>query len=307
MRDALEAGDVDRLGTMLRDAFEAKKRMNPHIAEHTPIDAMLAHAQEAGASGGKICGAGGGGYLMLYCLPRAPAARARAALEAPGRTVRAVRLVARGRPGPPRGRRLGPLMSRRFVLLDRDGTVDAQTYLVGDKDTDVEAGRRAGVTTVLVLSGEGKAALASGSAPDLVARDLREAASIISTQVRGDRVNPDEVRTRARAYLNATAQTILQVEAGCLEDIVAAAEMLTTCLRGGGKLMICGNGGSAADAQHLATEFVSTLTIDNPRPSIPALALTTDTSLLTADRERLRHRGDVRPPGRRRSDARATS
>ena len=69
MRDSLEAGDPDRLGTMLRDAFEAKKRINPHIAEHTPIDAMLAHAQEAGASGGKICGAGGGGYLLLYCLP----------------------------------------------------------------------------------------------------------------------------------------------------------------------------------------------------------------------------------------------
>ena len=47
-------------------------------------------------------------------------------------------------------------------------------------------------------------------------------------------------------------------------------------------LLICGNGGSAADAQHLATEFVSTLTIDNPRPSIPAVALTTDSSLLTA-------------------------
>ena len=55
---------------------------------------------------------------------------------------------------------------------------------VGDKDSDVEAGRRAGVTTVLVLTGEGEAALADGATPDLVARDLREAASIISAQVR---------------------------------------------------------------------------------------------------------------------------
>ena len=53
-------------------------------------------------------------------------------------------------------------------------------------------------------------------------------------------------------------------------------------LSAGGKILICGNGGSAADAQHLATEFVSTLTTDNVRPSIPAIALTTDTSLLTA-------------------------
>lgn len=80
MRDALESGDPDRLGTMLRDAFEAKKRMNPHIAEHTPIEAMLTLAQEAGASGGKICGAGGGGYLMLYCQPERQGA-VREALE----------------------------------------------------------------------------------------------------------------------------------------------------------------------------------------------------------------------------------
>jgi D-glycero-alpha-D-manno-heptose-7-phosphate kinase len=77
MREALEAGDPDRLGSMLRDAFEAKKRMNPHIAEHTPIEAMLAAAQDAGALGGKICGAGGGGYLMVYAAPQAqPAVRA---------------------------------------------------------------------------------------------------------------------------------------------------------------------------------------------------------------------------------------
>jgi D-glycero-alpha-D-manno-heptose-7-phosphate kinase len=83
MRDALESGDADRVGAMLRDAFEAKKRMNPRIAEHTPIEAMLDAAHEAGASGGKICGAGGGGYLMLYCRPERQAA-VRRAVEALG-------------------------------------------------------------------------------------------------------------------------------------------------------------------------------------------------------------------------------
>ena len=87
---------------------------------------------------------------------------------------------------------------------------------------------------------------------------------------------------RARAYLRTTADTVRRVEEGCLDDIVTAADLLVASLRSGGKLLICGNGGSAADAQHLATEFVSTLTVDNPRPSIPAIALTTDTSLLTA-------------------------
>jgi D-glycero-alpha-D-manno-heptose-7-phosphate kinase len=83
MRDALEAGEPDRLGAMLHEAFEAKKRMNPHIAEHTPIDAMLAAAREAGATGGKICGAGGGGYLMVYAVPEAQPA-VRGALEGLG-------------------------------------------------------------------------------------------------------------------------------------------------------------------------------------------------------------------------------
>jgi len=71
MCDAVESGQIDELGVLLRDAFEAKKRMNPHIAMHTPIEAMLALAQAAGASGGKICGAGGGGYLLFYCRPAA--------------------------------------------------------------------------------------------------------------------------------------------------------------------------------------------------------------------------------------------
>jgi D-sedoheptulose 7-phosphate isomerase len=92
----------------------------------------------------------------------------------------------------------------------------------------------------------------------------------------------DTAREETRRYLTDTSDTVLGVRTECLEDIVAAAGLLTGSLRAGGKLMICGNGGSAADAQHLATEFVSTLTVDNPRPSIPAIALTTDTSLLTA-------------------------
>jgi D-glycero-alpha-D-manno-heptose-7-phosphate kinase len=65
MRDVVERVDLPGLGAMLRDAFVAKKQMNPHIAEHTPIEVMLEAAQAAGAYGGKVCGAGGGGYLLL--------------------------------------------------------------------------------------------------------------------------------------------------------------------------------------------------------------------------------------------------
>jgi len=62
--------------------------------------------------------------------------------------------------------------------------------------------------------------------------------------------------------------------------IVAAGLALVAVVRGGGKILLCGNGGSAADAQHLAAELVSRLRLE--RSPIPALALTTDTSFLTA-------------------------
>ena len=58
------------------------------------------------------------------------------------------------------------------------------------------------------------------------------------------------------------------------------AEMLTACFRSGGKLLIFGNGGSAADAQHMAAEFVNRFLIN--RAPLPAIALTTDTSVITA-------------------------
>ena len=86
----------------------------------------------------------------------------------------------------------------------------------------------------------------------------------------------------ARTYLTDTADLMRSVVDACLDDIVEAAARITASFRAGGTLLICGNGGSAADAQHLATEFVSTLTLDHPRPAMRAIALTTDTSLLTA-------------------------
>jgi D-sedoheptulose 7-phosphate isomerase len=64
------------------------------------------------------------------------------------------------------------------------------------------------------------------------------------------------------------------------EHIARVARTMAVCLARGGKILLCGNGGSAADAQHLAAEFVNRFQIE--RPPLPALALTTDTSALTA-------------------------
>lgn len=64
------------------------------------------------------------------------------------------------------------------------------------------------------------------------------------------------------------------------DDIAEAAGLVRSVLAGGGTLFFCGNGGSAADAQHIATEYV--VRYMRNRRALPAIALTTDTSLLTA-------------------------
>ena len=87
---------------------------------------------------------------------------------------------------------------------------------------------------------------------------------------------------RVREYLLETSKTAARTADVCAEEILGATAAIMESLRAGGKILLCGNGGSAGDAQHLATEFVSTLTVDRRRDAIPAIALTTDTSLLTA-------------------------
>jgi len=68
----------------------------------------------------------------------------------------------------------------------------------------------------------------------------------------------------------------------CSSAIIKAAKLIVGSFRNRGKLLICGNGGSAADAQHYAAELIIRLCHDIERPGLPAIALTTDTSVLTA-------------------------
>ncbi len=76
------------------------------------------------------------------------------------------------------------------------------------------------------------------------------------------------------------------VKQACADTLCAAIEsaalLMADTIKAGGKIMFCGNGGSAADSQHLATEIVVRLSSSFDRPALPALALTTDTSVLTA-------------------------
>jgi D-sedoheptulose 7-phosphate isomerase len=89
-------------------------------------------------------------------------------------------------------------------------------------------------------------------------------------------------RELVRSYLEETSRIAARTAEACADEIARAAELIVDSARDGGTILLCGNGGSAGDAQHLATEFVSTLTRDRRRPPIAAIALTTDTSLLTA-------------------------
>jgi D-sedoheptulose 7-phosphate isomerase len=85
-----------------------------------------------------------------------------------------------------------------------------------------------------------------------------------------------------KSLLETSAEVKKQTAEQCSQEAEAAARLVADSLAAGGKLMLCGNGGSAADSQHLAAEFVATLDHTKPRPGLAALALTTDTSLLTA-------------------------
>ena len=88
------------------------------------------------------------------------------------------------------------------------------------------------------------------------------------------------MKDRLQRGLTALAELATRVAAEHADAVVAIAERYEQTLRDGGTLFFAGNGGSAADAQHIATEYV--VRYQTSRPAMRAVALTTDTSLLTA-------------------------
>jgi D-sedoheptulose 7-phosphate isomerase len=88
------------------------------------------------------------------------------------------------------------------------------------------------------------------------------------------------VRKKIVETIEAHKKTIAALEAGGIESIAAAAGMITRALKQNGHLYICGNGGSAADAQHIASELVGRF--ERERKPLPAVAMTTDTSIITS-------------------------
>jgi D-sedoheptulose 7-phosphate isomerase len=85
---------------------------------------------------------------------------------------------------------------------------------------------------------------------------------------------------RIAQQFNDSAQTKLSALEFMAEPIAAAIEAMTHCLMSNGRILACGNGGSAADAQHFAAELVNRFELE--RPPLAAIALTTDSSILTS-------------------------
>ncbi len=90
----------------------------------------------------------------------------------------------------------------------------------------------------------------------------------------------DERISYIKQQFKESARIKLQFADAYAESILFTADLMINCLDHGGKLLLCGNGGSAADAQHFAAEMIGKLT--RHRDPIPAIALTTDTSIITA-------------------------
>ena len=87
------------------------------------------------------------------------------------------------------------------------------------------------------------------------------------------------MKNRVIEIIRTHQRLVGEFEAASIETVIAAAEMIADCFQKGGSVYLCGNGGSAADAQHIAGEFVGRFMKD--RKALPAVALTTDTSVLT--------------------------
>ncbi len=86
--------------------------------------------------------------------------------------------------------------------------------------------------------------------------------------------------SRIRAHFADSAQLKLAAVDALAPAIARGAELMAECLLGDGKILACGNGGSACDAQHFAAEMVGRF--ERERPELPAISLATDTSILTA-------------------------
>jgi phosphoheptose isomerase len=154
----------------------------------------------------------------------------------------------------------------------------SETVMIGDDETDLEASWGAGVTAVLVRTGKGRTTEAGLRSLDVpVFDDLTSASRAIVE----DEIRMSDVRqlTVKRAFLQHLR--VAEFAAATMpRQLIEAVDLVYGCLAAGHKIMACGNGGSASDAQHFVAELVGRYCEE--RSARAALALTADGSTLTA-------------------------
>jgi D-sedoheptulose 7-phosphate isomerase len=180
---------------------------------------------------------------------------------------------------------------KSFTEKSPNGTpwVSAGIYLLGPTALqNVEIGKVASVERdVFPKLAGGRLAAVKGPAPlvDIGTPDsLAEADSLLASQFRRlEMKSSDDASGELIAdHMARTSALQAQIAERCGDQIVSAAKLIASAFAAGGKLLLCGNGGSAADCQHMAAEFTNRLTARVEREGLPAIALTTDTSFLTA-------------------------
>jgi D-sedoheptulose 7-phosphate isomerase len=172
------------------------------------------------------------------------------------------------------------LQAARELAIDLENS-----YMIGDSLIDIKAGERAGCRTILIgrlkcdtcrLMDEQE------SRPDIIAPDLWTAAQVIldHKSLPDGTGRQSDLRKVIRSRLLESAHVKELVSEACADSILQAASIIADSFKRGGKVVLFGNGGSAADAQHIAGELVGRFLLE--RQALPAIALTTNTSILTA-------------------------
>jgi histidinol-phosphate phosphatase family protein len=158
------------------------------------------------------------------------------------------------------------------------GIPAAESIVVGDDLRDLEAAARAGVSAALVRTGKGRNAEAHLNGTKVpIYDDLPGLArALLGSDLNVSSNTTMSIANVFKEHASVTARAAEELPP-VLKRVVDAME---DCLRGGHKIFACGNGGSAADAQHLVAELIGRFL--HERQSLPAIALTADTAILTA-------------------------
>jgi D-sedoheptulose 7-phosphate isomerase len=170
-----------------------------------------------------------------------------------------------------------PLPGLIESAIDQSEIASVRTLVVGDAERDLEAADAAGARAALVRTGKGRGSESFAKARGIpVFDDLAQLAAELSRQ--------RESRARTVRALGVTFEEHVSVVREAMDialpQLAACIDVAGRCFRRGGKILACGNGGSAADAQHFVAELVGRF--EAPRQGLPALALAGDPATLTA-------------------------